>query len=241
MTVLEHLGELRVRLVLSAASVLAAAVFSFTQIERIRHLISRPIPGLTLIVLSPPEAFSAYLRLSLIAGVLLASPMLLYQALAFVFPGLYKHEKRFLLGAVAGITFFFFGGVLFAYYVAFPYAIGFFLKIAASQLEPQFNFSEYISFMLSFHLGFGLVFQLPLLFWLLGRIGLVSSAWLRRNRKFALLAILLLAALITPPDVISQMAMAVPLLFLYELGIFMVVMSERRRMRESRVEGQVGL
>jgi len=96
-------------------------------------------------------------------------------------------------------NFFLFRRVLFAYYVAFPYAIGFFLKIAASQLEPQFNFSEYISFMLSFHLGFGLVFQLPLLFWLLGRIGLVSSAWLRRNRKFALLAILLLAALITRP------------------------------------------
>jgi sec-independent protein translocase protein TatC len=232
MTVLDHLSELRIRLMISAGALLAAAVFCFTQITSIRRFLTAPLDGLRLIYLSPPEALTANLRLSFIAGAVLASPLILYQIMAFLFPAFSRREKGIALSILAGICFLFCSGVMFAYRVVFPFTIGFFLQFASASLEPQFTISEYISFIVSFHIAFGVVFQLPLLTWVLGRVGLISSKFLRKNRKFALLVMLVVAAVITPPDVVSQVVMVGPLLLLYELGIIMVRISEKRRIKE---------
>jgi sec-independent protein translocase protein TatC len=128
-----------------------------------------------------------------------------------------------------GIVILFAAGVAFAYIIVFPFTIRFFLQFASVELEPKFTVTEYISFLFSFHLGFGLVFQLPLLTWALGKIGLISSGFLKRNRKVALLVMLVLSAVITPPDIISQVVMVFPLALLYEIGIIMVLISERKR------------
>lgn len=229
MTVLEHLSELRIRLAISATALLASAIYSFSRVAEIRWLITAPMQGGELIFLSPPEALTANLTLSFAAGAVIASPVILYQVLAFLFPAFARREKIFILTVLAGICFLFAAGVLFAYRVVFPYTIIFFLQFATESLEAQFIISDYISFFISFHLAFGFVFQLPLLFWALGRAGLISSLFLRRNRKFALLLMLLTAAVITPPDVLSQLIMTVPLLFLYELGIIAVMISERKK------------
>lgn len=239
MTVLEHLAELRVRLMVAAGAFLAVAIICFTRIDLIRTFLTRPLGDLQLIYLTPPEALTANLRLAFIAGAILASPILIYEAAAFFFPAFTRREKLFLLWIIFGICFLFIGGIVFAYTVVFPFTIGFFLQFASVELEPEFTISEYISFVFSFHLAFGLVFQLPLLTWALGRLGLLSAQFLKRSRKYALLVMLVLAAVITPPDIISQVVMVGPLLFLYEVGILMVVLSERKRVKESaRLEAE---
>jgi sec-independent protein translocase protein TatC len=229
MTVLEHLSELRLRLILSAVVLLAAAVFSFTRIGWVRSFLTAPLEGLQLIYLSPPEALTANLRLALVAGAVLAAPLLLYQFMAFLFPAFERREKLLAVVTLFGACVLFCSGVFFAYRIAFPFTIKFFLQFASATLDPQFTISEYLSFVISFHLAFGVVFQLPLVTWALGRMGLLSAQFLRRHRKTALLIMLVLAAVITPPDIISQLVMLGPLFFLYELGILMVVISERKR------------
>ncbi len=231
MPVLEHLAELRVRLFISAGALLVAAIVCFSNISVIRGILTGPLDGLQLIFLSPPEAFMSNLRLALISGLVLASPVIIYEALAFIFPGLTRPERIFFLLVLAGTVILFGSGVLFAYYFVFPMTLNFFLQFAANQLEPRFTVSEYISFVFSFHLGFGLAFQLPLLTWALGKLGLLTSGFLKRNRKIALLVMLVLSAIITPPDVVSQVAMTLPLLLLYEIGIVMVLISERKRLK----------
>lgn len=229
MPVLEHLAELRLRLLISAGALLVAAVVSFNYVELIRGLLTSPLEGLQLIYLSPPEAFMANLRLALISGLVLSSPVIIYEIMAFIFPGLLKEEKIFFVAVLFGIVILFGAGVAFAYIIVFPFTIRFFLQFASVELEPRFTVTEYISFLFSFHLGFGVVFQLPLLTWALGKIGLISSGFLKRNRKVALLVMLIVSAVITPPDIISQVVMIFPLALLYEIGIIMVLISERKR------------
>ncbi len=225
MPVLEHLAELRFRLMISAGVLLIAMFTSFAFVDNIRGILTDLLDGLMLIYLSPPEAFLANLRLAFISGIVLSSPVIVYELIAFIFPGLHRKEKKFFLLILAGIFILFTGGVCFAYFVAFPYTLNFFLSFSADGLDPLFTVSEYISFVLSIHVAFGLIFQLPLLSWALGKAGLVSTDFLRRSRKYALLILLAVSALITPPDIVSQVIMVIPLLALYEVGILMVRLS----------------
>lgn len=232
MPILEHFAELRLRIAISAGAFLVAAIICFANIEMIRGVLTVPLQGLELIYLSPPEAFVANLRLAFISGLILSSPVIIYEVLAFIFPGLTRGEKKFFIGVLFGIIVLFSAGVLFAYYIAYPFTLFFFLRFAAGELEPRFTVSEYISFVFSFHVAIGLVFQLPLFTWALGRLGLISTGFLRKHRKIALLVLLLLSAVITPPDIVSQIILIVPLTLLYEMGILMVLISERQRRSE---------
>lgn len=235
MPIVEHLAELRLRLFISAGVLLVAALICFANIELIRSILTHPLEGIKLIYLSPPEAFMANLKLALISGLIVALPVIVYELSAFIFPGLTREEKIFYVSVLFGITLLFGSGVVFAYYIVFPFTLGFFLQFAATQLEPRFTISEFISFILSFHLAFGAVFQLPLFTWALGKMGVLTTVFLRRYRKVALLIMLILAAIITPPDIISQAIMVLPLLFLYEVGIIMVWISEKK---EKKVKAQ---
>ncbi len=231
MPIFEHLAELRLRLLISAGVLLVSVIICFANIELIRSVLTQPLEGLRLIYLSPPEAFMANLRLSLISGLVLSSPVILYQLLAFSFPGLNRGEKIFIVSVLFGVALLFGSGVVFAYYVVYPFTLRFFLQFGSTQLNPLFTISEYISFIISFHFAFGAVFQLPLATWALGKIGLLSTEFLRRNRKIALLIMLIASSIITPPDIVSQVILVVPLLFLYEVGIIMVMISERKRLK----------
>ena len=231
MPVLEHLSELRLRLVISAGALLVAAGICFAYIDHIRAIFTLPLEGQKLIYLSPPEAFMANFKLSLFSGLVVSLPVILHQLSAYIFPGLTRAEKKFFLVVLFGIIVLFSAGVVFAYQVVFPFTIRFFLQFADARLDPQFTVTEYISFVISFHLAFGAVFQLPLFTWALGKIGLLSTGFLRRHRKIALLIMLVLSAIITPPDIISQVVMILPLVLLYELGIIMVLISERKRLK----------
>lgn len=229
MTALEHLVELRWRLAIAAVFFITATVISFSQVDKIRSVLTLPLNDAQLIYLTPPEAFIANIRVSVISGAILASPIFIYQVLAYLFPAFKRSERYFAIALVFGICCFFILGILFAYHIVFPIVIRFFLQFATDELSAFFTISEYLSFVISFHMAFGLVFQLPLMTWALGRLGLLSTQFMRRNRKYALLIMLIMSAIITPPDIISQAVMVGPLLLLYEIGLFMVLLSEKRK------------
>jgi sec-independent protein translocase protein TatC len=229
MSLLDHFAELRRRILVVSAFVLIASILCFLKAESILEYVTR---GYTLIYTHPSEGMMAHFRIALTAGFIIASPVMLYQAVAFLAPALTRREKRVLLVAGLLMLLLLGGGLSFAWYVAFPVAMEFFDRFASGNLQPYINISEYLSFLSGLLLGFGLTFQLPLVFWVLGAFRILTSRFLRANRKYAVLLIFIVAAIATPPDVISQILMALPLLFLYELGIILVASTEKRRKRK---------
>lgn len=231
--------ELRKRLIIITVTVFVFAIISFSFSEQVRHILL--IPGdmayagleteglnLQLIFLTPSEALLANIRLAFITSATITLPFILYQLLALAMSVAGRAKKTALILTMV-MYILFAMGLSFSYFVVLPFALNFFIGFSGADLVPNFSIARYISFTTSFIFSFGLVFQLPVVFWFLGSIGLVNTAFLRRNRKFALLIIVIFAAILTPPDIFSQVLMAIPLMLLYELGIFMVYLASRKK------------
>ncbi len=228
LSLVEHLAELRRRLIISVAAIAAGAVLAYAFIDPIFTLFSQPLmdvlpPDTTLIFTSYPEAFFTYLKLAITVGIFLASPLVLYEIWAFVAPGLYPHEKRLALPFVFASTLCFVGGGVFGYFVVFPAAFNFLAHFTGDSFVLLPSVSEYFTLTVRLLLGFGLAFELPVLMVFLGLLGFIDAAMLRKNRKYAILIIFIIAAIFTPtPDVLNQILLAGPLLLLYEVSIFFV-------------------
>ncbi len=233
----DHLDELRKKLIYIAIVVIFGTAVAFVFIQDILYFITLPAKDMDLIYTTPAEAFMSQIRLSFITSIFATLPFTLYQILLFILPALRDTEKKALIPLVIFMILLFAGGVGFSYFVVFPYALHFFLGFETEGLSPLFTISAYISFAVTFMLAFGLVFQIPLISWFLGRLGLVSSGFLRKNRKYAILIIAIMASLITPPDIFSQILMVGPLILLYELGVNLVRYTERQRKKAERAEG----
>lgn len=231
--------ELRKRLIIITVTVFVFAIISFSFSEQVRHILL--IPGemayagleteglnLQLIFLTPSEALLANIRLAFITSATITLPFILYQLLALAMSVAGRAKKTALILTMV-MYILFAMGLSFSYFVVLPFALNFFIGFSGADLVPNFSIARYISFTTSFIFSFGLVFQLPVVFWFLGSIGLVNTTFLRRNRKFALLIIVIFAAILTPPDIFSQVLMAIPLMLLYELGIFMVYLASRKK------------
>ncbi len=221
-----HLQELRKRLILSFLAVGIGFVVCYLFAERIFGLLSIPLlrampPGGSLVFTSVAEAFFTYMKVAFLAGLILASPYVLYQIWAFVAPGLYRHEKRYAVPFIFAGSFFFALGILFGYFVALPVGFKFLLGFATDFIKPLPDMREYFSFSIKFLFAFGLVFEFPVALVLLARMGIVDAKTLARQRKYAILLIFIFAAILTPPDVISQVILALPLVGLYELSILL--------------------
>jgi sec-independent protein translocase protein TatC len=221
-----HLQELRKRLILSFVAIGVGFFVCYAFKELLFDILAAPLLkvmpiGGSLIFTSVAEAFFTYMKVAFIAAVILVSPFILYQIWAFVAPGLYQKEKRYVVPFVLGGSLFFAVGVLFAYFVAIPIGFKFLLGYATDFIKPLPSMKEYLSFSIKFLLAFGLVFEFPVVLVLLARIGVVDAKMLARQRKYAILLIFVFAAIITPPDFISQVLMALPLIGLYELSIFL--------------------
>ena len=221
-----HLQELRKRLILSFIAVGGGFALCYTFAEKIFDILAAPLlkmmpTGGSLIFTSVAEAFFTYMKVAFISGLILASPFVLYQIWAFVAPGLYRHEKKYVVPFVLAGSFFFAIGILFAYYVALPVGFKFLLGFATDFIKPLPSMKEYLSFSIKFLLAFGLVFEFPVVLVLLARIGVVDAKTLARQRKYAILLIFIFAAIITPPDIISQVIVALPMIGLYELSILL--------------------
>ncbi|MDO9566217.1 MAG: twin-arginine translocase subunit TatC [Candidatus Desulfaltia sp.] len=219
-----HLEELRKRLVTCFIAVGIGFVLSYGFKEKLFDVLSYPLisvmgAGDKLIFTGLPEAFFTYLKVAFLSGFMLAAPVILYQFWIFVAPGLYQKERRFLIPIVFLSSFFFVGGALFGYFIVFPFGFKFFLGFASETIKPLPSMKEYLSFASKLLLAFGLVFELPLIITFMAKLGMVSVEFLKKNRKYALLLFFVVAAILTPPDVVTQIMMALPLMLLYEISI----------------------
>jgi sec-independent protein translocase protein TatC len=236
-----HLEELRNRLIKCFIAIGVGFAISYGFKEILFKILVRPLvavmaPGDHLIFTGLPEAFFTYLKVSLRAGLMLASPVILYQFWMFVAPGLYKKERRMLGPIVLLSSFFFITGALFGYFIVFPWGFKFFLGFATETIRPLPSMKEYLGFSAKLLLAFGLVFELPMILTFLARLGLVSVDFLKKNRKYAVLLIFIVAAILTPPDVITQIMMALPLMVMYELSIIGARLFGRKKPQEDTAE-----
>jgi sec-independent protein translocase protein TatC len=199
-------------------------VLSYGFKEKLFQILTRPLIGVMqtgdkLIFTGLPEAFFTYLKVAFLSGIILAAPIIFYEFWVFVAPGLYNKEKRLMVPIVFLSTLFFVGGSFFGYFIVFPYGFKFFLGFASEIIQPLPSMREYLSFASKLLLAFGLVFELPLVITFLAKLGMVSVSFLKKNRKYALLLFFVGAAILTPPDVVTQVMMALPLMVLYEISI----------------------
>ena len=228
----EHLKELRVRLFYSLISICVLALISLQFSNFLFDIIKQPFTysfkNFSLIGTSPGEAFVLKLKLAFFAGILFSSPFIFYQVWKFISPGLLEKERKMIIPFLFVTTVFFLGGVVFAYKIILPIALSFFAdEYTSLGIEPNIKIGEYFSLVIQGILVFGVIFELPILFYLLGRFGLITSQDLIKYWRHSITGIFILSAILTPPDVISQCLMAIPMIILYVLSIFVVKLSNK--------------
>lgn len=234
MSILGHLNELRRRLFRIVIIVVLGFVAFYGVSEQLYAFLSAPLQacmpeGSKLIYTSPQGAFFTYMKVALVASLFGTSPFSFYQLWAFIAPGLYREEKKAVLPLAFFSSIFFLAGAAFCFFLVFPIAFQFFMGFATDTIVPMISVEEYLSFALKLLLAFGLVFEMPLFAYFLSRFGILTPDLMRRSRRYAILAIFIVAAILTPPDVFSQCLMAMPMLVLYEVSIYVSAMAYKKK------------
>ncbi len=232
MSFMEHLGELRTRIMRSVIALFVGLVPGLYFSERIMDWLMRPVreTGHNLVYLALTEALWVQMKIGLIVGLFVATPGILWQVWQFVSPGLHVHEKKYALPFVVIGSLLFIGGGAFSLFVVTPFAIKFLLSYERVGLQALPSIGSYVDFLLKFTLAFGAIFELPLLITILARLGIVTAQMLSRNRKYAILVAFIVGAVLTPtPDAFNQTLMAGPLIVLYEVGIICARIFGRRK------------
>ncbi|VTZ26997.1 Sec-independent protein translocase protein TatC [Methylocella tundrae] len=241
---MEHLIELRSRLIKAVAAFLVMFLISFFFAKDIYNVLLVPFehvagPDATLIYTAPQEYFFTQIRVAIFAAAFLSCPVIFAQIYAFVAPGLYKHERKAFAPYLMATPIFFALGALLVYFVVMPNLLHFFIGMqqakepGRAQIELLPRVSEYLSLIMTLIFAFGVTFQLPVVLTLLGQVGIIDSAFLRDKRRYAVVLVFIISAVLTPPDIFSMLALAAPALLLYELSIVAVGMIEKKRMTQS--------
>lgn len=239
MTFLEHLEDLRKRIFYSFLAILGAVIPAWVFSKDIYNILARPVTqylpeGTKLAFTTLTAPFMIYIKVSFLTALFVTSPFVFLQLWYFIAPGLFQREKKYVIPFVLFTTFFFSTGALFGYFVVFPWACRFFLGLGAD-FQPVITVDTYFSLTLRVLLGIALVFELPTLVFFLSRMGIITSRWMVKNFKYAVLAIFVIAAVITPtPDMITQSIIAVPMLGLYGLSILIAFFFGKERKKRGR-------
>ena len=231
MTFLEHLEELRSRIIISLLALLIGFTLTYFFTPYIIEFLIQPfLKGgeSQLTLLAPTEGFMVKMKTAFLAGLMLSSPVLFYQFWRFISPGLYEKEKRFIFPVVGWSVLLFFVGAVFAYHIL-PFAMKFFQSFAMENVVNYWSLNRYITFAIYLLLAFGLVFELPLVIYFAARMGLVTPSFLRKYRRHAIIILLVLSALVTPPDIITQVILVIPLVVLYEISVLLAVIAVKKR------------
>lgn len=248
MPLLDHLVELRDRLMWSIGAVFVAFAACYFFAPYIYNLLMHPLieaagtEGRRMIFTAPQEAFFTYIRLAFWAAMVVSFPVIATQVWMFVAPGLYKNEKKAFLPFLVATPILFALGGAFVYFFIMPLALKFFIGFEAPggdgsiPIQLETKVSEYLSLVMTLIFAFGIAFELPVLLTLLGKVGIATSAGLASKRKYAIVGMFIFAAIVTPPDVISQVGLAIPLILLYEISIWMVKGIERDRAKREAEE-----
>lgn len=221
MTLIAHLTELRARLIKSLIAVAAGSVVGYFFIDDIMHYLT--LPAGKLYYMQPAEAFFTYIKVAIVAGFLLALPVVFYQVWRFFLPALTRTERA-VLGIVVPLSVtLFFAGIAFSFFLVLPAGIRFFLSFGSTELEALFSVNRYFDFVIAFVLPFGFVFELPLIITILGKMGILTSKFLGRYQRIWIFLSFILGAIITPtPDIFTQSMIALPMILLYEVGYLIV-------------------
>lgn len=228
MPFLEHLEELRWRLLKSMFAVIVLAMAAFYFAEEIVEFIRIPLGEVKLYNIAVTGTFYAYLKVSLITGVLAALPVIFYQMWMFIAPGLYNREKKFILPMVLISTVLFAIGAGFCYFLVLPMSFQFLIGFSGDVIVNTITIGSYISFVGLMMLAFGFGFQMPIIAYFLAKIGLLKPGFLVKGRRYSIVIILIVGAILTPPDVFTQVLMAIPLYFLYEISIIVVKLTYKK-------------
>ncbi|HWR43358.1 twin-arginine translocase subunit TatC [Sporomusa sp.] len=221
MSLIGHLEELRRRIIVMIAAIAVGSLICYFYAAEITGLITAPAGKLY--YMNPAEAFFTYLKVSFFAGFLLALPVVMYQLWAFIMPAMTNNERTAGIFLVPASIVLFFIGLVFSYYLVLPAGIKFFMGFATENLQPMFSISQYLSFVISFLLPFGFIFELPLFILVMARVGIIGSAFLAAKRKMVFVMSFVIGAVISPtPDVFSQTMVAVPMILLYEISLLIV-------------------
>lgn len=229
-TVLEHLRELRKRLLRSAIAVVVTSTVAFFFIDELFEFLKRPAGDIDFILIEMTEGFTTYMRVALVAGIAAAMPFIIYQFLMFLIPALTNRERKAVLMLLPLIIVMFAGGVAFGYIFLIPPAANFLLKLGSDVAEVQIRLGNYVNFVTRLLLAIGIIFELPVVTTFLARIGVITSKWLADRRKLMIVFSFVLAAFITPtPDAVNQSIVAGTLIVLYEISIWLAKLAQKRR------------
>jgi len=222
LTIFEHLAELRSRLVKAAIALIVGTVISIVFAARLLQILILPLGDAIPQTIAPTESFVVYFRIALLGGTVLAMPVIVYQIIRFILPGLLPNERRFLFWLLPGVFVCFGGGVAFAALVMLPAAVNFMQGFLSTIIENRWTLDNYIGFVTRVLFWMGIVFQTPLIIFFLAKLDVVTPKQLGRYRKFAVLIIAIIAAIVTPtPDPVNMMIVMVPLYLLYEVGVIL--------------------
>lgn len=238
-TLIEHLADLRGVLIKSGIFIIIGMLICWGFSDKLMDIVRDPIqpflPTGGLIFTGVMDKFIAHIKLAALGGVILSCPFWLYQIWTFIAPGLYQKERRYAIYFIFFGTFLFMLGVCFVYFLVYPMAFNFLMHFGGTTDKPMISIDEYLSFFTTTTLMFGLTFELPLVIVILAMIGIVDSKFLKTKRRYAIVILGLIAAIMTPPDVLSMLMMMVPMLLLYETSVWLVVLVERKRVEEQEV------
>jgi sec-independent protein translocase protein TatC len=228
-----HLEELRSRIIKIVILLIIIFSFCYWQSEFLLKFVTEPVvknlpENSSMAMLKLTEGFFTELKLSLIAAVFFGMPYILYQLWKFVAPGLYAHEKKYVVSFVIVSSLLFFLGAAFAYYIVFPFGFKFFLNYAKGDVIASLSLQWYLSFVVRLILGFGIIFELPVFVLFLSKMGLLTADFMRKNRRYAIVLLFIASAIFTPPDVFTQMMMAGPLILLYEISVYVAKIFGRK-------------
>jgi len=222
LSLVQHLGELRDRVMAAAIAIVATSAISFFFATNIIQILLIPSGQESLIALNPTESFTTYMRVALFSGIALSMPVILYELYAYIDPALHPNERRFALTLGPFVLALFVGGMLFCYFLLLPRALDFLINFGAPVIHNELRAADYLSFVTTFILGVGLVFEVPVIIYALIRLHVVSRAWLAKQRRYVFLLSFVLGALITPtPDPFNQSLVALPMYLLFELGLLL--------------------
>lgn len=233
MSLVEHIGELRFRLTRAAIGILVGMGFCWGFSEQLFNIIRKPIqpflPLGGLVYTAPIDKFMAHIKISFICGVMISAPFWLYHLWKFISPALYKNEKRFAIGFIFFGTFQFLMGLVFTYFIIFPMAFKFLMNFGGDIDKPMITIEHYLGFFTQTALIFGMAFEMPVILTFLGMVGVISSAFLKKNRRYAVVIITASSAILAPPDALSMVLLMVPLWVLYEISILTVRFFEQKK------------
>lgn len=228
LTMIGHLTELRKRLIYSSIVVIVAILLSYNLSEYIVKYIIDIAPYINFVFIAPAELLMSYIKIAVISGLVVSSPFLILQIWLFVSPGLTKSEKRTIAVSLFIGGLFFVAGVVFAFVIILPIMLQFFMGFQIEEIEEMISFSSYLTFVINTLLSFGIIFELPIIMVILTKFHILKVDFIKKNRKYIILIIFVIAAILTPPEVLTQILLAGPMILLFEVGVIFASVVEKR-------------